>query len=213
MESKRDRPWIFRTYAGHSTARESNALYREVIKVCYSQLAYLTTAGMFGMLALFWLLVPSDFLASSHRLPVQLLTPRLLYWAGGFFLLGVTAFSIWRAFFDHVPVLVLDENGLRDRRLNFVLVPWSRLVRAEVRSKSILSIAVLLQFDRALLLPRYPRDALFSPIVRAVRKLMGLRPPLLETRELLIPLTDLDTTYREIFDYIRRLAPHASVGS
>ena len=24
----RDRPWIFRTYAGHSTARESNALYR-----------------------------------------------------------------------------------------------------------------------------------------------------------------------------------------
>ena len=25
---KRDRPWIFRTYAGHSTAVESNALYR-----------------------------------------------------------------------------------------------------------------------------------------------------------------------------------------
>ena len=24
----RDRPWIFRTYAGHSTARESNRLYR-----------------------------------------------------------------------------------------------------------------------------------------------------------------------------------------
>src|SRR5690348_17038163 len=26
---KPDRPWIFRTYAGHSTARESNALYRK----------------------------------------------------------------------------------------------------------------------------------------------------------------------------------------
>jgi (2R)-ethylmalonyl-CoA mutase len=26
---KRDRPWIFRTYAGHSTAHESNALYRK----------------------------------------------------------------------------------------------------------------------------------------------------------------------------------------
>jgi (2R)-ethylmalonyl-CoA mutase len=26
---KRDKPWIFRTYAGHSTARESNALYRK----------------------------------------------------------------------------------------------------------------------------------------------------------------------------------------
>src|SRR5713101_22442 len=25
----RDKPWIFRTYAGHSTARESNALYRK----------------------------------------------------------------------------------------------------------------------------------------------------------------------------------------
>src|SRR5260370_2752096 len=26
---ERDKPWIFRTYAGHSTARESNALYRK----------------------------------------------------------------------------------------------------------------------------------------------------------------------------------------
>src|SRR5688500_20290020 len=25
----RDKPWIFRTYAGHSTAQESNALYRK----------------------------------------------------------------------------------------------------------------------------------------------------------------------------------------
>ena len=25
---KRDKPWIFRTYAGHSTAADSNALYR-----------------------------------------------------------------------------------------------------------------------------------------------------------------------------------------
>src|SRR3954447_21691755 len=24
-----DKPWVFRTYAGHSTARESNALYRK----------------------------------------------------------------------------------------------------------------------------------------------------------------------------------------
>ena len=28
-EAKRDKPWIFRTYAGHSTAAESNALYRK----------------------------------------------------------------------------------------------------------------------------------------------------------------------------------------
>ena len=27
--SRRDKPWIFRTYAGHSTARESNKLYRQ----------------------------------------------------------------------------------------------------------------------------------------------------------------------------------------
>src|SRR5437868_12094436 len=26
---ERDRPWVFRTYAGHSTAKESNALYRK----------------------------------------------------------------------------------------------------------------------------------------------------------------------------------------
>jgi len=26
---KRDKPWIIRTYAGHSTASESNALYRK----------------------------------------------------------------------------------------------------------------------------------------------------------------------------------------
>ena len=28
-QRERDKPWIFRTYAGHSTARESNALYRK----------------------------------------------------------------------------------------------------------------------------------------------------------------------------------------
>jgi len=28
-KTKRDRPWIFRTYAGHSTAEKSNALYRQ----------------------------------------------------------------------------------------------------------------------------------------------------------------------------------------
>jgi len=27
--TKRDKPWIFRTYAGHSNARDSNALYRK----------------------------------------------------------------------------------------------------------------------------------------------------------------------------------------
>ncbi|MEJ2374749.1 MAG: methylmalonyl-CoA mutase family protein, partial [Pseudolabrys sp.] len=26
---KRDKPWIFRTYAGHTSAAESNALYRK----------------------------------------------------------------------------------------------------------------------------------------------------------------------------------------
>src|SRR5438045_2651877 len=28
-KARRDKPWIFRTYAGHSTARDSNALYRK----------------------------------------------------------------------------------------------------------------------------------------------------------------------------------------
>src|ERR1700754_2446278 len=28
-EPERDKPWIFRTYSGHSNARESNALYRK----------------------------------------------------------------------------------------------------------------------------------------------------------------------------------------
>src|SRR3954470_15136211 len=28
-KAQRDKPWIFRTYAGHSTARDSNALYRK----------------------------------------------------------------------------------------------------------------------------------------------------------------------------------------
>src|SRR5579863_10753160 len=27
--TRRDKPWIFRTYAGHSTARQSNRLYRQ----------------------------------------------------------------------------------------------------------------------------------------------------------------------------------------
>ena len=28
-KTQRDKPWIFRTYAGHSTAADSNALYRK----------------------------------------------------------------------------------------------------------------------------------------------------------------------------------------
>jgi len=28
MASERDRPWVMRTYAGHSSPAESNALYR-----------------------------------------------------------------------------------------------------------------------------------------------------------------------------------------
>ena len=28
MSANRDRPWVIRTYAGHSTAAESNKLYR-----------------------------------------------------------------------------------------------------------------------------------------------------------------------------------------
>src|SRR5438477_12335618 len=28
-KAQRDKPWIFRTYAGHSSARDSNALYRK----------------------------------------------------------------------------------------------------------------------------------------------------------------------------------------
>jgi (2R)-ethylmalonyl-CoA mutase len=28
-KTQRDKPWIFRTYAGHSTARDSNELYRK----------------------------------------------------------------------------------------------------------------------------------------------------------------------------------------
>ncbi len=29
LGARRDKPWIFRTYAGHSTARDSNRLYRQ----------------------------------------------------------------------------------------------------------------------------------------------------------------------------------------
>src|SRR5260370_15928974 len=29
IKRERDKPWIFRTYAGHSTAQDSNALYRK----------------------------------------------------------------------------------------------------------------------------------------------------------------------------------------
>ena len=30
-KAQRDKPWIFRTYAGHSTARDSNALRRDTM--------------------------------------------------------------------------------------------------------------------------------------------------------------------------------------
>jgi hypothetical protein len=39
---------------------------------------------------------------------------------------GGAVYCIWRAL-DRRPVVVLDEKGLRDRRLGFVHWPWSRL--------------------------------------------------------------------------------------
>jgi len=54
---KKDRPWIFRTYAGHSTAEKSNALYRQNLGKGYGYcLIANIVVGIVGAFIAGWLL-------------------------------------------------------------------------------------------------------------------------------------------------------------
>ncbi|MGA2045277.1 MAG: hypothetical protein ABSG83_18130 [Roseiarcus sp.] len=48
---KPDTPWIFRTYAGHSSAVESNALFRANLEACWYFWIFIGLVELF-----FWLL-------------------------------------------------------------------------------------------------------------------------------------------------------------
>jgi methylmalonyl-CoA mutase N-terminal domain/subunit len=61
---RRDRPWIFRTYAGHSTAHDSNALYRRNLG-----------KGQTGLSTAFDLPTQADW-ASTRPTAVAVIQPR-----------------------------------------------------------------------------------------------------------------------------------------
>src|SRR5262249_33483595 len=84
---------------------------------------------------------------------------------------GYAGYFAWCAF-DRRPVLVLDENGLRDRRLGSVLLPWARLRRAshEVSWWIGQQANVRLQFDRVIIInPRGMGSAVSEIVVRLGR--------------------------------------------
>src|SRR5215510_976529 len=116
-------------------------------------------------------------------------------WRGWFLLIGNTWFVVviplyvWRRF-GRRPVLLLDKDGFRDRRLGFVLLPWSRLKSANASQNRIGALSgVVLKFDR----------------------LMTIFPPGITVSEVEIPLLGLDTDPLILLEHVRRFAAHATV--
>src|SRR6202045_1409333 len=86
---KRDKPWIIRTYAGHSTATESNTLYRKNL-----------AKGQTGLSVAFDLPTQTGY-DSDHPLP-----------AGEVGKVGVPIGHLgdMRALFDHIPLAAMNTS-------------------------------------------------------------------------------------------------------
>jgi hypothetical protein len=104
-------------------------------------------------------------------------------------------YFLWRGL-DRRPILVLDEEGLRDRRLGSVLLPWSQLKRASEYcpwTGGLLNTeaGVVLHFDRVItVFPWGAGQALTSIVIRVAA---------------------LEISPHILLDLIRRFAPHAQI--
>jgi hypothetical protein len=107
--------------------------------------------------------------------------------------LGLLPLLIWWVI-DRRPVLVLNANGIRDRRLSFDVLPWSEITRAEVLSYSRplkTYSGVRLHFRRHMMMVTYLRAVWES--------------------EAFVSLEGLDVHPLQMVEYLTRFAPHVSV--
>jgi hypothetical protein len=98
-----------------------------------------------------------------------------------------------RTFLDRRPVVVLDANGIRDRRLVLPLpvIPWSRIMRAQVEAK---------------LAWKVPRIGI---TLRLRENPDGTGPTF--PYVIYIDLVSLDIDPRNFVEHIRRLAPQLPI--
>ena len=260
---ERDKPWIFRTYAGHSAVHESNALYRKNLAKGQTGLfvafdlptqtilasSLQAATGIIGSIPIsstgavvliividfsersdpsIGLIMAPDTASSSEVesgnaikikyrtapyvvLTVAVLAPLSMYsilsmtsdaslrdWILAAVCVGGTIYCIWRAL-DWRPVLVLDENGLRDRRLGLVHLPWSRLRRVEAINESAESSSsgrrcgVALHFDHNVA-PSSSNGESLQPTV-------------------FINLMTTEIGPAQFLEHVRRYAPHATIST
>jgi hypothetical protein len=141
--------------------------------------------------------------AAAHALfaLLYLLLLPLAVWdpVGGLFLLCALIWHAWAAM-SRRPLIVLDRQGLRDRRLGFHLLPWADLLRLdpEARGWGVENRGVCLHFRRGvpIFLPREPRPGDVYP-----------------TRVVDIPLFATDTAPAELIEHVKRFAPHVTIGT
>ena len=172
-----------------SSDTRASAAADGVHEIRYSVTANLLGAALFGGLALLFVAMGSA--SGPWRLA--------LHWIGVVgFSLGALYF-LWRSF-DRRPVIVLHREGLRDRRLGFGLIPWSRLtdVWALQNARFAGMQQVCLQFDRDLAIRRWRTLPVLSVCGVTAWK-----------ARVVIALNMLDVPPRDFVTAVRRLAPHA----
>jgi len=158
-----------------SEAFSSELSGSDVIEVRYNaSIAFAIAAGLI-------LIVVLSFAAAGWK------GWSLLIW--NLWLVVIIPLYLWRSF-DRRPVLLLDKDGLRDRRLGSVLLPWSQLKSATAATNRIGALCgVVLNFDRVI----------------------TIFPPGIAVSKVEILVRGLDTDPRTLLEHVRHFAPHAAI--
>jgi hypothetical protein len=247
---ERDKPWIFRTYAGHSAAHDSNALHRKnlasgrsgpsiafgspnppharwspVLPSANSVAASVNAA----IISLYdwsgWLIAcyvndrgrrmnadARALTSVSHDDVIEIryntklavvaigatgvLVAVTAIFSNGWFDVGLgllilvlLAYKSYR-FLDRSPVVILDADGVRDRRLGSAPIPWSQIRRARWTE----------QFA----------DGLFSGVTLELGK-RNEQLGQVFTREIYVDLVITDSSPFMFIDHVHRFAPNVQV--
>lgn len=116
----------------------------------------------------------------------------------------VTAYAVWQLC-DRRPVLLLDHSGLRDRRMRWVVLPWSQLISVKAvpipnpvgwgpAYASIMNVEF--EFDRPIAVPSIDW--------------LGRRSVLSKSK-IVIDIRGLDVGVVKFLDHVRHFAPAAKV--
>jgi hypothetical protein len=113
------------------------------------------------------------------------------------FLAPIILFERARTFLDPRPVVVMDASGIRDRRLGFLLIPWSRISSADVENR-VTGIFI-----------GKTADLHVGVRLHLKERLLTSNPALPE--QVYVDLAPFDTDVNEFVKQMRHFAPHLRI--